>query len=53
MKRYIATREIVGHGVAINGQSSVLGSEMRKYRHMGQKSMSAHDVISEDVDDDD
>lgn len=32
MKRYKATREIVGHGVAISGQSSVLGSEMKKQR---------------------
>ena len=27
MKRYKATKEMVGHGVAINGQSAVLGSK--------------------------
>lgn len=32
MKRYMATREIVGHGVAIIGQASVLGSEMEIQR---------------------
>ena len=30
IKRYIATSEIVGHGVAISGQPAVLGSEIKK-----------------------
>ena len=29
MKRYMATSEMVGHGVAMSGQSAVFGSEIK------------------------